>query len=479
MKKQGRLCMTNACLRIAFSLVGFAPLGFVSFALAAEIRLPVPVIEKMPNGLEVAWFASDSLPVIDMALMLKSGNRDDAPGKSGTAELVSSLLDRGNAGMSAQQLAHAVEMLGASRYASADEDTFTIGMHGLSPDGATLMDLMAKMALHPDFPEAEVTREHERMVDRWNHIADYGESLVSVAFRRQLTQGTSYNRGGFVSIHEFQSVGRQDLMDYHRKNFTPKNAVLMVVGRFDPVALRKQVLQLFGTPEAWKGDVPTRNWRKYSDPRLPRKKGAVLIVNRPNLTQAEVRLGFEAPLIQAPEHYALSVANALIGEYFDSRLNSLIRDKLGLTYGISSSFSYSKDYGAFTISAATRNEAVGTLIRRTVEVLKDLKKGPLPGTEVDTAKTYLIGGFPLSVSTLGSVASRWLAGYIYDLGPGYLNEFVPKVRAVTTEDVLAAVAKDFNLDDLVISVAGDAQQISKSLKEAKLPMVQVDVKQLM
>jgi zinc protease len=455
-------------------LPGFSPAG------AGEIRLPVPEIETLPNGLQLAWFVSDSLPVVDLALMVKSGSRDDAPGKSGTTELLSSVLDRGNAGMSAQELAHAVEMLGASRYASADDDNFSIGMHGLAPDAATLLDLLGKMALHPDFPEAEVKREHDRLLDRWSHISDYSESLVSLAYRRELSAGTSYGRGGFLSIREFGAVGRQDVLDYYRKNFTPKNSILMIVGRVNKPEFRKEVLRIFGTPEAWKGEIPARNWRKYADRRVPHKKGAIVIVDRPDLTQAEVRIGFLAPLVQAPEHYSLAVANALLGEYFNSRLNLLIRDKLGLTYGISSAFSYSKDFATFTISSATRNEMVGQLIRHTLEVLKDLKKGPLPAEEVKTAKEYLVGGFPLSTSTLGAVASRWLAGYIYDLGPNYLNEFVPKVSAVTTEQVLAAVAKDFRLDDLVITVAGDAKAITKSLDDAKLrPVLRVEPKQLM
>lgn len=95
-----------------------------------------------------------------------------------------------------------------------------------------------------------------------------------------------------------------------------------------------------------------------------------------------------------------------------------------------------------------------------------------------TAKEYLTGGFPLSVSTLGAVASRWLAGTIYGLGPDYLNEFVPRVSAVTADQVLAAVAQTFKLQDMVITVAGDAKEIDKSLKQAKLRSVRVDVSQL-
>jgi predicted Zn-dependent peptidase len=191
-------------------------------------------------------------------------------------------------------------------------------------------------------------------------------------------------------------------------------------------------------------------------------------VERPSLTQAQVRIGFKAPLIQAPEHYALVVANALLGEYFNSRLNSLIRDKLALTYSIQSSFSYAKDFASFTISSATRNESVGQLIHKTMEVLSELKKGPIPKEEVQMAKDYLKGGFPLGTSTLGAVAARWLGGYLFDLGPEYLNEYVPKVSAIGSEDVLKAIAKDFPLEQATIVVAGDAAEIKKSLEGVKI-----------
>ena len=83
------------------------------------------------------------------------------------------------------------------------------------------------------------------------------------------------------------------------------------------------------------------------------------------------------------------------------------------------------------------------------------------------AKEYLVGGFPLSTSTLGSVASRWLGGYIFELGPDYLNEFIPRVSKVSPADVIAAVTRNIDLDKLVIVVAGDAKEIEKSLRAAK------------
>ena len=452
---------------VALSLV--APLTGLAPALAAELKLPVPELETLPNGLQLAWFLSDNLPIVDIAMLVKSGYRDDPAGKTGTAELVSSLLDRGAAGLNAQQLARAVEMLGASRYASSDDDTFSVGMHGLAPDAGTLLDLLAKLVLQPEFPAAEVEREHARILDRWSHIGDYSETLAGIAFRRILTAGTSYGRGSFLSIDEFKKVSRADVVGYHKRHFTPRNSILMVVGRVNKEEFRKRILQAFG---AWQGEAPAREYKPFTDKRLKMsRRGELVVLDRPAQNQAQVRIGFKAPPFTSPDHYSLVVANALLGEYFNSRLNALIRDKLSLTYGISSSFAYSKDFASFSIGAATRTEQAGQLIQKTLEVLRGLKKGPLGEDEFTMAKDYLVGGFPLGTSTLGAVASRWLAGYIFDMGPGYLNEFIPKIRAVTREDVVRSVAAHFDLDGAVIVVAGNSKEIEKSLAASGLKPV--------
>lgn len=440
-----------------------ALLPFPAFAFKA-VRLPVPQIETLPNGLHIAWFLDEKIPVTDLVLVARSGNRDDPAGKSGTAELLAASLDRGAAGMSAAELARSVEMLGATRFVSADEDTLSIGMHGLSTDAGSLLDLLAKVALHPDFPEAEVARERQRILDRWKHLGDSAESLAGVAHRRLLAAGTSYGRGSIRTGSEFARLARSDVIAFHRRHLTPANSILMVVGRVDPAGFREKIAAAFG---GWAGEAPRHEFRNYSHEQLKIRAGEVLVIDRPGLTQAQVRMGCRAPSIHAPERYSLAVANALVGEYFQSRLNALIRDELAMTYGISSAFSYSEELATFTIASSTRNESVGDLIRRTLGVLKDLR-GTKPPTdeEVAMAKDYLQGGFPLSTSTLGSVASRWLAGHLFGFGPEYLNEFIPKVSEVDRQAVISALRGNLNPARLQIVIAGDARAIQASLKKA-------------
>jgi zinc protease len=156
----------------------------------------------------------------------------------------------------------------------------------------------------------------------------------------------------------------------------------------------------------------------------------------------------------------------------------VIRDKLGLTYSIGSGYWHAKGLSTMTVSSASRNETVGQMIKRTIEILRTLKAGPISPEEVQMAKEYLVGGYPLGVATLSAVAGRWLGGEVFELPPSYLNEYVPRVRAVTREEVQAAVARHFDLDHLIISVAGDGAEIRKSLKESKLPYYPVSLKDL-
>lgn len=455
-------------VRVKSVLIAFT--SFVALAAhAGQIKLPVPEQETLPNGLKVVWFLNDSIPVVDISLLVQSGYRDDPQGKSGTLALLSETLDRGAGGMTAQQISAAIEMLGASRYVSASDDTLSVGVHGLAPDAPALLDVLAKIALKPEFQAKEVSREHARVLDRWTHIGDYGETLAALVYNRTIAAGTSYERGSFLGAAEFKKVTREDVVKFHATHFTPANSVLMVVGRVDKAEFRTRLIELFG---GWKGAAPKRDWRPRVDPKLGRSKpGEVILVHRPGLTQAQVRIGFPAPPIQAPQRHALAVANALIGEYFNSRLNSLIRDKLGLTYGIGSSFTYDREFATYTIGSSTRNEQVGQLIQKTNEVLRDLKKTPIPEDEVKMAKEYLIGGFPLSVSTLGSVASRWLGGYVFGLGEGYLNEYVAKISNINAAQVNQAVGRDFKLDQMTIVVAGDATKIEPALKAAGLTKI--------
>lgn len=431
---------------------------FSTVCLAAP-QFPLPEVEKLSNGLQVVWFLSNSLPVVDMVLLVNSGSREDPPRQSGLARITTELLDQGAGGLTSQQLAQQIESLGASRSANADDDIITVGMHGLAPDANTLLDLFSKMVIKPNFSETDFNREKERMLDGLKHLGDSGDTLAALAYHRVVSQGTSYLRGGLYGEKELLNIQKNDLVSYHQKHFTPANSILMVVGRVDKIKFKAEIEKAFGS---WKGGVPERKYESLKDDRVKLSPGQWLLVERAGLNQVQVRMGMPGFDFKSPDYYPLCVANALLGEYFNSRLNAIIRDKLGLTYSIGSGVSYSRDFGVFTIASSTRNDSVGQLITKTQDILRDLRTN-VSQEEFTMAKNYLIGGFPLAMSTLGGVAARWLSGYAYDRGPNYLNEYVSKIEAVTREQVLDAIKRNWDVNRLQVVIAGDGNEVLKNL----------------
>jgi zinc protease len=431
----------------------------------AAVKLVPSEVEILPNGLKVAWFLDDRLPLVDLSVVVQAGYRDDPRGKSGTAELVGSLLDRGVSGMSAQEVASRIEKIGGSRTISLSNDTFNVGVHGLTSDADSLLDILEKLVTRAEFPANEVRTEQGRLVERWSRFEEYSEAILSLAYRRWVTAGTSYFRGNIYSISELNSVKREDLLNYYKNYFIPKNSILVVVGKINRIEFRDKIMSTFGKWQAKLVDTingSVRNRVRYSGKKV--ENTPILLVNRPQLSQAQIRLGSPTLLIRSTEHYALRIANAVLGELFNSRLNAIVRDQFGLTYSINSGFSYDQEFSEFSVSTATSNTTVGPLVKKVLETLNDFSSHPPTEEEVKLAKEYLIGDFSVSNSTMNAVAGRWITGEIFKLGDGYLNGYIPKITEVSSRDVGIAVKKLFDPDRMVIVVAGDVTLIQESFR---------------
>jgi zinc protease len=441
-------------------------LFFLGISCSVRGELPRPELETLPNGLQVVWFLNDRLPLIDFSLVVQSGYRDDSKGKSGALELLLALLNRSTEG----RLLQTIEKLGGTYALSADGDQFGASVHGLSSDADSLLEVLGKWILKLDFSQGEVQREKIRLLDRLGGIQKENGVLLEIAYRRVLMSGTPYGRGSFSSQMEFAQIQREDVLQFYRRFFTPKNSFLMVVGRGNKNNLKDKILSVFGT---WKGEKPKTTLENYTDPRLEKKiqsskKPAILVVDVPHSAQSQLKLGFSIPPIESSEHFALLVANAALGGAFTSRLNVQIREQLALSSAISSTLAFQKGFADFTLAAAIQNEKSGLLVKTLLNALSEFRETRLNEADVESAKDYLIGRFSLNHSSLDVIASRWISGYSLGLDPKYLNSFIENLRKVKSQEVQSVLKKYFSVDRGTIVVVGDSKKIRKSLNAARL-----------
>jgi zinc protease len=188
------------------------------------------------------------------------------------------------------------------------------------------------------------------------------------------------------------------------------------------------------------------------------------VVDKPDATQAQVRLASPGFPRRSPDYFAAAVANAVLGGGFTSRLVEAIRVNRGLSYGVRSRFAMSRAAGIFTVSSFTKNETAGELVRVALdEIARFREEGPSPA-EVERAASYLAGLYPLSLETHEQWADRLadlqLYGYPLEEVAGYRE----RIRAVRPEEAHEVARRHLPSGGGAIVAVGPARQLVPQLE---------------
>lgn len=193
-----------------------------------------------------------------------------------------------------------------------------------------------------------------------------------------------------------------------------------------------------------------------------------MLVDRPAAPQSEVRIGHLGVPRRVPDFHAISVLNAILGGTFNSRLNRVIREELGYTYGISSSFDMRRNAGPFVIRTAVETAVTVPAVLETLRIVRDFRDTEVESDELAVARDYLVGVFPLRFEAASQVASALGGLIVFELPDDELDHYRPRIAAVSAQDIRAAAERHIRPDELSIVIVGDAQQVEAPLRAAGL-----------
>jgi predicted Zn-dependent peptidase len=192
----------------------------------------------------------------------------------------------------------------------------------------------------------------------------------------------------------------------------------------------------------------------------------VLLVDKPGATQTYFWTGNVGASRTDPERTAQAVVNTVFGGRFTSMLNTELRIKSGLTYGVRSGFDRLAAPGAFSITSFTATESTVPAVDLALATLDRLHNDGLDAATLASAQTYLLGQFPPSIETNGALAGRLADLILYGLGPEDVNEFAARVAAVTGARAQATIRDSFPQSrDLAIVLIGDAARIRGAVRK--------------
>ena len=424
----------------------------------AQRILPPYTTTILPNGLTVLVMEQHELPLIDFHLLVKTGATADPKGREGLAAATAALLRSGGTKtLTATEFSEAVDFVGGTLEADANEDLTAIMGEFLVRDFQTGLSLLAEMVLAPGFRDEELERYRAQTLASIQQDLDDPETIADKQFAKSLFGGHPYARPVEGTRRSVTALGRRDLMRFYESVYAPNNAILAVVGDIDSKQALTAVRAAFG------------GWKKR--PVAAPKPGAptavkgrrVIVVDKPDVTQTQIRIGTIGIRRADPLYFPAQIGATLLGGGFTSWLNQEIREKRGLSYGASSRFETRRDPGPFVVSTFTKNETVKETIDVALQTLARFKSGDIGKTDLEKAQNYRVGQYPLTVETTDQLARQIAELVFYGLTRDFVDRQIASLRAVKLAD-LRTVGARMPVEDYVMVIVTNAAAVRPQLE---------------
>jgi zinc protease len=422
----------------------------------------------LASGLQVLLAENHTFPLATLDVVFPAGALSEPDGKRGVASLTSGLLESGAGPRDAAEIAERVDELGLVLETGNSWDTTLVGFTGLNSRLDAGMEVLADLVVRPAFPADEVERiRDERLASLTQRRADPGalaDELVT-HFIFPETHPFARRMGGLAST--LAAMTRQDVTAFHDAYHRPDGAWLFAAGDLTLEQVARMAERHFA---GWEGSVPAA-----PDPETHNRleQTTFLLADRPGSVQSEVRVGHIGVERNHPDYFPVTVLNALLGGTFASRLNMNLRERLGYTYGVSSSFGMRRSPGTFHVSAAIQSEPTPHAVSEILRDMRDLQHDLVPREELENAQNYLAGVFPLGLQTTDGLSGRLSTLAVYGLPDDYFGHYRERLLAVTAEEVREAARRHLMPDRAAIVIVGDAGALRPGLEALNAGPVQV------
>ena len=414
---------------------------------AATAQADIDILEvTSPGGID-AWVVEEpSIPFVAIEIRFRGGAALDRPGKRGAVNLMSGLLEEGSGNMTAQEFQTAREALAANFRFRAYDDTLSISASMLTENRDDALALLRQALVDPTFDQDALDRVRAQVLSSIASDAKDPNSIASAAFDAAAFGDHPYGSTIDGTVESVNALTRQDMIDAHRDTLAKDRLYVSVVGDITAEEVGPMLDTLLG-------DLPEHG------PELPVDvpfglKGGVTVIDY-DTPQSVALFGQPGMKRDDPDFFAAYVMNQILGAGgFESRLMDEVREKRGLTYGIRT-YLVPKFHSEMMLgSVASANATIAEAIEVTRSEWARMANDGVTQEELDAAKTYLTGEYPLRFDGNSEIANIMVGMQTIDLPPEYVVNRNDYIEAVTLEDVNRVAAELLKPDDLHFVVVG-------------------------
>ncbi len=414
---------------------------------------------RLDNGLKLLVAENRKLPEVSLRLILEAGAAAERPELGGVAELTGRLLSEGAAGRSALEMAAWLDRLGAAFGASVGYDVANLSMHFLSDVSDGALDYLRAVVREPAFEEEEVARVRQERLDEIERHLDEPAVLADLRLIRTIYGDHPYGRPAGGEPETVARLGAGEVTGFHEDQYLPDGAVLIACGALDPLAFKDAVALRF---DDWTG---AGGISELPPPSSEAPAGGLLLVDREHSAQAEIRVGRIGMEYGAPDFFPATLANAILGGLFNSRINMNLREDKGWTYGARSSFGFRRSAGPFVVSTAVESAAAAGAFREILAEIRSLVERPPDADELRLAKNALTLSLPRQFETPSLVTRKVATQQIYELPEDYWETYVDRVEAVTPEEIVEAAGSRISAESMTLLAVAAATEVGPMLED--------------
>ncbi|MFA7289504.1 MAG: pitrilysin family protein [Melioribacteraceae bacterium] len=417
-----------------------------------EIAFKFPAITYASTSNEIKIISSfkPSAPLINFRLTIKRGSIYDLPEFNGTSLLTTRMIDEGAGRFNSLELNQEISYLGTHLSISCDNENTYFSITSLSENFEKSLYLLSEILKSPHFDQTDFEREKETLINSLKLVQAYPDFIAEDCFKKLMFGSNNYGIDIFGSLETLNNIHLEHIKNFYNNFYSPKDSIITVVGNIENDVLLNLIDKYIGD---W-----TNNYSNSFQPDLeitPTLPGTYFL-NFPGSVQSEIRIGLLTPQIDLT-NYPSILLNIIFGGDISSRLNKVLREKEGITYGAYSYFEIMKNVSAFLISTSVDIENSFKAIRLIKEVMDDISINITEG-ELNYAKSKLINKLPLKFESILSLNSTINHLEIMELGLDYYDNYSEKIQSVTLEDVQKLASELFVKENFIFFLTGDKEK---------------------
>ncbi|NOR29636.1 MAG: insulinase family protein [Sulfitobacter sp.] len=418
--------------------------------VAVPARAEVNIQEvTSPGGLK-AWLVEEpSIPFVALDMSFRGGASLEAAGKRGAINLMTALLEEGAGSMDAREFARASEGLASSFRFNVDDDELNVSARFLTENQDASVALLKEALQNPSFDTDAIERVRDQVLLSIRSSAKDPGDIARKTMDGLLYGDHPYGSSLSGSVNTVSALTRDDLVAAHRDVLTRDRIFIGVAGDITPQELGLLLDDLLGGLPETGAPLPAP-----ADVNIP---SGVTVVDFP--TPQSVALFAQKGIPHKDEDwFAATVMNHILGGgSFESRLMAEVREKRGLTYGVYSYLAPMDLAATYQGSVSSANDRIAEAISVIRDEWKAMAENGATAQELDDAKTYITGSYPLRFDGNQQIAGILVGMQLLGLPIDYIATRNDKVDAVTLEDVRRVSAELLDPEGLAFVVVGQPE----------------------